>query len=271
MVDGTSEDPIGDFHTINKELKEHDPFLAEKPQVVVLNKIDVPEVQEKADELMAELQKAAGHSRVLSISAATTERVQELMGRLKKFTESQPEAELPPIPEVNLGMAGSDFDSDDYEIVSDPSYPGQWRINGDYLENVARMTHWEYPEAVARFGRQLDALGIAKELSARGAKDGDLVMVNSYDFEFNPGKTNSYIPEELLDRDKRKTNERNDLEDEGDGAVAWRPFSQGGFLDVDVDELAGFTDAEDWDLLDDEDFDEDFEPEEDDEVWTSSD
>ena len=272
VVDGTSEDPIGDFKTINKELKDYDAFLAEKPQVVVLNKIDVPEVKEMEEDLMEQLRQAAGHSRVLSISAATTANVKELMGRLKKFVEAQPESELPPIPEINLSLAGLDYDSDDYQIISDPSYPGQWRITGQYIENVAKMTHWEYPEAVARFGRQLDALGIAKELQARGAVDGDLVMVAAYDFEFSPGLTNIYIPQELLEKDAMMEAKRNgQLGDDEDMETPWRPFSQGGFLDVDVDELVGFSESSDWDMLDDEFDDEDFEFEDDDDVWTSSD
>jgi hypothetical protein len=32
------------------------------------------------------------------------------------------------------------------EIMSDPSYPGQWRLQGEYIEQIARMTHWEYPK-----------------------------------------------------------------------------------------------------------------------------
>jgi len=274
VVDGTSEDPIGDFNTINKELQEYDPFLAQKPQVVVLNKIDIPEVQEKEEELLAKLREAAGHSRVLSISAATTERVKELMGRLKKFAVAQPETDLPPIPEINLARYGLDFDSDDYEILSDPSYPGQWRISGEYIENIARMTHWEYPEAIARFGRQLEALGIAKELQLRGAMDGDLVMVDEYDFEFNPGLTNPYIPQELLEKDSEYEQQQQmggtSMDIPKEGEMPWRPYSQGGFLDVDVDELVGFTETDDWDLLDD-DFGDDEEFEfSDDEVWTYS-
>jgi GTP-binding protein len=114
VVDGSSDDPIQDFVTINQELKAYDPFLAEKPQVVVLNKIDIPEVKQKEEQLIASLKEKAGHSRVLSISAATTVRVKELMGRLKKFAMAQPDTDLPPIPEVNLARAGLDFDSDDY-------------------------------------------------------------------------------------------------------------------------------------------------------------
>ena len=67
---------------------------------------------------MDELRKAAGHSRVLSISAATTERVKELMGRLKKFVSVQPEEDIPPPAEIDLSKAGLDFDSDDYGTFS---------------------------------------------------------------------------------------------------------------------------------------------------------
>jgi Obg family GTPase CgtA-like protein len=153
--------------------------------------------------------------------------------------------------------------------MSDPSYPGQWRITGDYVEQVAKMTHWEYPQAVARFGRQLGALGIAEELQRRGATAGDLVMVDSYDFEFSPQMTNPYLPQELIE--KEIAYERGDTgeeEEESGAPVKWRPFQKGGFMDVDTDELVGFDD-EDWGLLD-EDFDEDgnFAFDED-EVWTA--
>jgi len=272
VVDGSSKDPIGDFVTINNELEKYDPFLADKPQVVVLNKVDIPEVQEREAELVSELKEKAGHSRVLTISAATTKNVKELMGRLKKFASVQPNTDLPPILEVDLGKAGLDYDSDDFEIMSDPSYPSQWRVNGQYIEQIAKMTHWEYPEAVARFGRQLDALGISKELEVRGAVDGDLVMVDEYDFEFNSCFTNQYIPQDLLDKEINfdDNGKRIKNESEEDEKMPWRPFSEGGFLDVDSDELVGFM-SDDWEFLDDDDnLEEDDLVYSDDQVWTSS-
>ena len=277
VVDGTSDDPIATFNTINNELAEYDEFLAKKPQVVVLNKIDVSEVKEKQEEIIAGLREAAGHSRVLPISAATTERVKELMGRLKKFAEAQPDQDIPALQEIDFSSSALEIDSDDYEIISDPAYPGQWRISGSYIEQVAKMTHWEYPEAVERFGRQLDALGIAGELEARGAIDGDLVMVDEYDFEFSPGQTNPYIPAELLEEDAKyydSDGERRAMlveAPEGEAEnVQWRPFTKGGYMDVDSDELLGFDEDGEWDLLEDESFDpENFEFD-DDEIWTSS-
>lgn len=131
------------------------------------------------------------------------------------------------------------------------------------------MTHWEYPEAVERFGRQLEALGIAVELERRGAFPGDLVMVDEFDFEFAPGLTNPYLPSELLDEDEMYQNGKIDKEGIIAEEVQWRPFEQGGFLDEDAEELSEFNEDGDWDLLDDEGFDEeDFEYEED-EIWTA--
>merc|ERR1711935_1100649 len=97
-----------------------------------------------------------------TISAATTKNVHELMGRLKKFADAEKKEKNVVdgvlgeqdilLAEVDLSKAPLDCDSDDYEIMSDPAYPGQWRIKGPYIEQVAKMTHWEYPEAVERFG-----------------------------------------------------------------------------------------------------------------------
>lgn len=115
--------------------------------MVILNKMDIPEVEEREAQVLAALRQAAGHSRVLSVSAATTHGVKELMSRLRKFVAAQPEPDLPPPPEIDLSKAGLDYDSDDFEIQSDPSYPGQWRVSGEHIEQIAKMTHWEYPEA----------------------------------------------------------------------------------------------------------------------------
>ena len=153
------------------------------------------------------------------------------------------------------------------EIISDPAYPGQWRISGEYIEQIAKMTHWEYPEAVERFGRQLEALGIASQLEQRGALAGDLIMIEKFDFEFSPGRTNVYIPPEILAKEAMfEDGPLESIEEQ----LEWRPFPEGGYLDVDVEELMGFNESEDWDLLDDDGLedDEEFSFSED-EVWTS--
>jgi|TARA_B110000090_G_C13182551_1_gene369847 GTP-binding protein len=93
VIRGDSEDPVGDFQAINEELRLFNPELVEKPQVVVINKIDIPEVEVYVDDLTKELKKAAGHSRVVGISALAGSNVKMLMQRVRKMVDSLPEQE----------------------------------------------------------------------------------------------------------------------------------------------------------------------------------
>jgi GTP-binding protein len=285
ILDMSSEDVIADYLTIQQELKQYDDKFLEdriKPQVIVLNKIDVfpegPERDQAIEDITQQLKQHANHTRILPISAATTTNVPELMNRLKKFMDAQQKQQqqnqnnndLPAAPEIDFSKTGLECDSDDYEIISDPAYPGQWRVKGEYIEQVAKMTHWEYPEAVERFGRILNALGIADELQALGATDNDLVMVDEYDFDFAPKMTNPYIPSELLERDYYMGIAEEEPEKKN---TPYIPYGQGGFLEDDIEEIMGFEE-DGWDLLDDMD-DEDFnnngqfEIRDDDEIWQS--
>lgn len=85
VVNGDSEDPVGDFRAINQELELFNPALAQKTQVVVVNKVDIPAVRERLEELTEQLRWVAGHSRVMGVSAATGERVKELMRRVHRL------------------------------------------------------------------------------------------------------------------------------------------------------------------------------------------
>jgi GTPase len=334
ILDGSSENPVEDYHTLQRELQLYDPaVLVNKPQVIVLNKLDLPDVRDRKDQLVEQLKKASGHSRVLAISAATTDGVAELFERLSKFVAAEeakekaavaatnaraasmgtsvmdaaaldasstsPDSTESFVPEISFDKTGMDYPPDDFTIESDPSYPGQWRIKGEYVEAVAQMTHWEYPEALERFRRQLEAIGVADALIRKGAEDGDLIMIDKFDFDFAPGRTNPYIPAELLEEEEdfllrsgaKSRRVPRGSEADVDPAL-WRPFTQGGYLDMDLDELAlleegvassnendGDEDGDNdsvqlegaWDELFDLEFDEagEFVLDEQDEVWTS--
>ena len=84
MLDGLSEDPVEDYRMINQELEQFNPEMAQKPQLVVVNKLDVTEVREAQEDLEARLLEAIGDrgSSVQFISAATGEGVDPLMGNI---------------------------------------------------------------------------------------------------------------------------------------------------------------------------------------------
>jgi GTP-binding protein len=180
VVDGCSADPVGDFEAVRSELSLFSPWLANKPSVVVLNKCDVPEVRADRKRLVEELRASAGHNRVLPISAATREKCEDLMQRLRKLLPSIPAA---PLPEVGVPVA-LDEDAGDGQVRVEPVGEGEWRLAGSRIERAAAMTNWDYYEAQERFQRIMKALGASEKLRAAGAENGDLIMVGNVDFVY---------------------------------------------------------------------------------------
>lgn len=87
IVNGDSPSALQDFDAINRELQLFSPTLAAKPQVVVLNKIDIPHVAEKQTELMAAIRERMAHARLLAISAAGRIGTDDLVERTFKFLQ----------------------------------------------------------------------------------------------------------------------------------------------------------------------------------------
>jgi GTPase len=142
VVRGDSVDPVGDYVAILQELELYNPRLLNKTQVIVVNKIDIPEVRERLDELLVDLRRVAGHTRVLGISAATGENVKPAMLRIMKLVNSLPkqtafelffEESDDSIQFVDLNDDGQDSE---FEILTDDRYPGNFRIVGKKIEKV---------------------------------------------------------------------------------------------------------------------------------------
>eukprot|EP01041_Mallomonas_annulata_P003649 gene3650-7276_t len=85
LVNGDSPDPLHDFTSINKELQLFSPVLAQKPQIVVLNKLDLPHVQDKKDEIISQLKAEMTHTRILTISGLSRTGLKEFIERTYNF------------------------------------------------------------------------------------------------------------------------------------------------------------------------------------------
>lgn len=187
VVRGDSEDPIGDFIAINQELMLYNPLLLKKPQVVVVNKIDLPEVRRKLDSLTAQIKRLCGHSRVMGISAITGERVRELMQRTHRMLQSLPVSD--DLMHLTLGEEervtfDEEIVDDSFEIFTNPNIPNTFQVVGKKIEKMVSMTNWDYYEAIQRFHRILEAEGINSALKKRGAENGDTIMIGEWDFNF---------------------------------------------------------------------------------------
>ena len=148
LLDGLAQDPLLDFAQINSELALFDPDLGEKPQIVALNKYDLPEVQERWPEIQAALKKRGYDP--LPVSAVAGTNVQKLL-----YRAAQALAEIPERPEV-VEMPVYRMEADPREFAIGRT-PEGWRVSGEAIERAASMTYWEYDQSVRRFQRIMRA------------------------------------------------------------------------------------------------------------------
>ena len=179
LLNGANDDPIADFNQINQELALFDEKLGERPQIVVLNKIDIPEVRARWPQIEADLKKL-GVERPIAISAVAQENVKSLVQRLFAEIDALPEVvssdeEMPlyTLPEV------------DVSFKVERAGEGEYRVVGQRIERAAAMTYWDYDEAVLRFQRLLDRVGVTEALRAAGVQEGDTVHIGEHELEWS--------------------------------------------------------------------------------------
>lgn len=174
LLNGISPDPLGDRDAINQELQLFNPALADKPQVVVLNKMDLTEVRELWPRVQHSLQQKGLEPMV--ISAVTGEGVTALMRRVAGLVEA-----LPPPPAVEEDVVVFALPEDEAAFTVEregrPAGRPNWRVRGKRIERVMKMTNWDYYEAALRFQRILEAMGITQALEEGGVQEGDTVII----------------------------------------------------------------------------------------------
>ena len=180
LLDGMSPDPLGDYEVINQELELFNPALAAKPQIVVMNKLDLTEALERWPDVAAGLRKR-GVAEPIAISAVSGEGVQALLRRAADTL-----AELPPPPrleDVQPLLPPTREEDMSFSVEREPD--GGYRVRGRRIERIVKMTRWEYYDSVMRFQRILKALGITEALVARGVEAGDTVRIGDKELEWS--------------------------------------------------------------------------------------
>jgi len=199
LLDGASADPLSDHESINQELALFDPELARKPQLVVLNKMDLP----RAQSLWPSVKKAMKEQgqRALSISAVTGKGVEEMLYVVTEMLESLP----PPLHPAPLapqswgewgegGKRGGEEPAITEVKVFRPAEEDQaftitweddaWRVRGAEVERVVAMTNWDLDEAVQRFQRIAETMGLKGALREAGVQPGDTVRIGQVELEW---------------------------------------------------------------------------------------
>ena len=178
LVDGSDESPVEAMRQVNAELKLFDSALARKPQLVVVNKIDLPQVKVRLDEIKNAFGNAGVN--VLFISAATGEGVTELMAEtmiaLNQVTAREETVEKVPRkvfhPQPRLGRI-SVYKEDDTFVVAAPE-----------LERILAGVEMTGAEVRRQLKQRLTRLGVGKTLEKSGIKPGDKVRCGNLELEW---------------------------------------------------------------------------------------
>ncbi len=175
MLDGLSEDPIADLSQINSELALYDEKLANKPQIVALNKIDLPEVAARWPKLKKQIEKRGFTAMAVSALARTGTR--ELLWKAAELVQSAPRPE--PVEATPVYRPAEDPANYTIERTAEG-----WVVHSPALERAASMTYWEYDAPVRRFQKLIETLGVDKALRKAGIQEGDSVFIGDYELEW---------------------------------------------------------------------------------------
>lgn len=181
-------DPYEDYLAINHELARYNLRLMERPQIIVANKMDMPEAEENLKVFKEKLAKEQNDELdepipVFPISGVTRKGIEALLSATADLLEFTPEFLLYD-EEIEEDVVHYGFTKDEQEFQIDRDDDASWILSGEKLEKLFKMTNFEHDETIMRFARQLRAMGVDEALRARGAKDGDIVRIGNFEFEF---------------------------------------------------------------------------------------
>ena len=179
LLDGTSDNVLQNYCQVREEMRLYDPSLLSKPEVVVVNKVDLPDVQERRAEIEEELSK--GKVSAGFISAATGEGIGELldkgieiMASLSQCESLDPEPETHetffPIPRRRTAIVEK---SQEHFVVKSPR-----------AERIVRRVDLEDWNVQAQLWGELKRMGVVHALERAGAKTGSAVKIGDWELEW---------------------------------------------------------------------------------------
>ncbi|MGI6668870.1 MAG: GTPase ObgE [Acetivibrionales bacterium] len=174
-VDG--RDPVDDFNAINAELAKYNPLLAERPQVVAANKIDLPDGAKNLDRFIKAVEEQG--YRVFPISAATNKGMKELV-----FFLSDRLLELP-----RQAPAVTESEKTVYKAVEEEPFTVRkdgniFIVEGSWVKRVLNSTNFNVYESLQYFQRAMKKKGVNDALEKMGIKEGDTVRIYDIEFEY---------------------------------------------------------------------------------------
>ncbi|MFG3690932.1 GTPase ObgE [Micromonospora sp. NPDC047740] len=173
-------DPLADIDAIEAELAEYG-GLADRPRLVALNKIDVPDGRDLAEIVRPDLE--ARGLPVFEVSSATREGLKELTYAVAEVVE-QARSAAPPAEPTRIVIRPKAVDDAGFTIEAEED--GSFTVRGTRPERWVRQTNFDNDEAVGYLADRLARLGVEEKLAKAGANPGDLVRIGDREFDWQP-------------------------------------------------------------------------------------
>ena len=170
--DKSPDDVLAEKATIEKELRAWNPALLERPVIVVITKLDLPDARATYEALRDRIDGLRG------ISAVTSDGVRELMYATWDTIRATPMPEI-----AHPEPAQIELTADEPFVIHVEE--GIYVVSGDRVERLARMTDFDSDEALARFEQILAKMGVDKKLRELGVREGDTVRIAGVEFDYS--------------------------------------------------------------------------------------
>lgn len=188
MSASEGRDPFEDYKTINNELESYNLRLMERPQIIVANKMDMPESQENLKTFKEQLAKDYDEfdelPMIFPISSIAHQGLENLLEATSELLDNTDEFLLYDESDMQDDEVYYGFNPDERPFDISRDDDATWVLSGEKLEKLFVMTNLERDESLMKFARQLRGMGVDDALRQRGAKDGDIVRIGNFEFEF---------------------------------------------------------------------------------------
>lgn len=190
MAGTEGRDPFRDWVAINEELEKYNAKLAERPQIIAANKMDMPEAAEQLELFKEQLDGVRGDREypIVPISSLTKMGIKELLYKAADLLDTVPDMplidEVKEIAERKVFKYDRKKETNDFEIRKEDGY---FVVESENLERFIKRTNLNSYDAVMRVARIMRTMGVDNALRKQGAKDGDLVQIGDFNFEFFEG------------------------------------------------------------------------------------
>ena len=186
VIDAASvegRDPIQDIEAINEELTTYSKQMAERPTIIVANKLDVLSPEDRED-ILTKLKERFPDTPVMAISAATGEGIKELLEETYKMIQTAPDDVMEFNSEISLEEYASREVELPYTVEKSKDEEGVYLVEGPRIEKMLGYTNLEDNKGFKFFQEFMVKNNIIEELKALGMQEGDTVRIYGWEFEY---------------------------------------------------------------------------------------